>query len=96
MWLSSARFYTRKAKGDFWNLGGGMAPLAPPLKSAYVHTPRVLGSHDGTVARGDRRALSYIGTWEIDRQTDRRIAAELHTQQEVQLSQRDCATPILA
>ena len=30
MWLSSARFYTRKAKGDFWNLGGPW-PLWPPL-----------------------------------------------------------------
>jgi len=29
MWLSSARFYTRKAKGDFWNLGGAW-PLCPP------------------------------------------------------------------
>ena len=39
MWLSSARFYTRKAKGDFWNLGG-MAPLAP-LKSAYEPAPQI-------------------------------------------------------
>jgi len=32
MWLSSARFYTRKAKGDFWNLGGGgHGPFGPPL-----------------------------------------------------------------
>jgi len=38
MWLSSARFYTRKAKGNFWNLGGGPWPLWPPLNPPLTHT----------------------------------------------------------
>ena len=38
MWLSSATFYTRKAKGDFWNIGGGGhgpfgTPLNPPMSA---------------------------------------------------------------
>jgi len=39
-----AIFYIGKAKGDFWFLGGGMAPFIP-LKSAYGVTSLTFGVH---------------------------------------------------